>query len=171
VDDSRVGVRPLRDKWQMLTRGRSDDGSLLLAGLFAVIMMGLLLAIAATIISGHHKTQQAHDYTLTQQALDAAVNDALVYANMDPVRIENGAYPSCGAAVATHPTGKVDSVTWRWCLSNVSGKPRWKIIEVTAETAQAPGSAEKKMTRRFNVELKPTFKRYKGYSVRQYKEL
>lgn len=61
---------------------RPDEGSLLMALLFTVMVSALCIAIMATVMVGLKKTENTRGFALSQQAADIALADALIRANM-----------------------------------------------------------------------------------------
>lgn len=102
----------------------SEEGSLLLAILLAILVTSLIAAATITTIAGQKKTQTAQRYSAGQQSADAAVADLMRFANQggDP-----GYYDGSTTAKTrkyTPASADAETTGWKWTAkSGTSGNP------------------------------------------------
>lgn len=111
-------------------RPGNDDGSLLLAILFTLMMTGLVLLMVASVMSGLNKSKNSRDYSIALQTADIAFADAIMYANLGcldtPVRA------TCTDTTPTSHNGAVGNVTWTWTATKQTGTANnWAIAVET----------------------------------------
>lgn len=108
-----------------------DEGSLLLAMLFTLMMSALVVAMVASVLTGLNKSRNSRDYAVALQAADAGFADAVMYANLGcldtPVR------PTCTDPTPTSHNGAVSNVTWKWTATKIAGAANNWTVLVDAE--------------------------------------
>lgn len=96
---------------------RNDDGSMLLALLFTLIITSLVAIITATMLAGLTKTRNARDQAIALQAADSAMSHALIYANTTGL---SGTTPIT-------KTGTSSNVTWSWTATPSADPAVWTV--------------------------------------------
>ena len=99
-----------RTRTRLGTRtNRSDEGSLLMALMFTMLISALSLAIMVSVMTGLKKTDNTRAFALAQQASDIALADALMHANMRLLT----------TSPATN-TGVTGNINWSWTATQTS---------------------------------------------------
>lgn len=111
-------VRPARQA----RTNPNDQGSLLMALLFTMMVSALCIAIMVSVMAGLKKADNSRDLALAQQAADIALADALMHANMRLIP---------GITTRSGITGSnANTVTWTWTATQTS-PAKW-VIDVEA---------------------------------------
>lgn len=122
------GLMPVRD----------ENGSLLIAIMFTIMITALLLVATASAMAGLTKSQRSRDYAAALQISDMAFADALMWANV-------GLFDGASTTSRTN-SGSYANVNWTWTATKVIGN-RWT-VNVTA--AAKDGSLDRNFTATFN---------------------
>lgn len=100
-------------------RSGRDDGSMLLAFLFAMAMFSVILIITATIVAGTSKTNAARNISVQQQAADAALAHAQTAAQLGRWSTTAG---RTGSGTLTPGT------TWSWTATPAAGDANSMVV-------------------------------------------
>ena len=101
-------------------RKGDDQGSMILAIMFAFVMTGIMVLATATAIQGQIKTQDTRDFSAALQASDQAFANALLYANL-------GLLPeNSGTPISRSGTNGVTN--WTWTATQTSDPTRWDVV-------------------------------------------
>ena len=139
----------------------SEEGSLILAVLLALMVISLVLTMAVGILAGQDKTRTARDFATGQQAADAAVNDALYwfhqYSPTPPVADRLYDLTFSKVKLATPRRGTVGEIAWSWYpMSHIPVQGAYTIA------VEASG---RNVDRRFMVTLAPQFGAPVGFTA------
>ena len=90
---------------------RKDEGSLIMAILFTIILGALTLAIVATVVTSLNKSQNSREYSIAQQGADVAIAHALMHANL-------GTFNNRVPDTTLTKQGDVGTIHWSWTATN-----------------------------------------------------